>query len=162
MKYIIAIDPGKSGGIGVKTELLHYVLPMPATQGDVLTCLREIAKVAINAQRELIAYLEQVGGFCGNGQPGSAMFKFGEGFGFLKGCLQTLQIPIRLVKPRQWQKPLGLGTAASCKSKTVWKNKLKSCAQRLYPDLTVTLATADALLILDYAIRQEEGNGGQP
>jgi len=30
-----------------------------------------------------------------------------------------------------------------------WKNKLKAEAQRLYPDIKVTLKTADALLILE-------------
>ena len=32
---------------------------------------------------------------------------------------------------------------------TQWKNKLKAEAQRLFPDIRVTLKTADALLILE-------------
>jgi hypothetical protein len=34
-----------------------------------------------------------------------------------------------------------------------WKRKLKEEAQRLFPNMDVTLKTADALLILEYAIR---------
>ena len=46
------------------------------------------------------------------------------------------------------QKHIGVGTRGGM-SKTEWKNKLKSEAQRRYPDQTVTLATADGLLIMD-------------
>jgi hypothetical protein len=34
---------------------------------------------------------------------------------------------------------------------------LKSEAQRRYPDQAVTLATADALLMMDYALSEEGG-----
>jgi hypothetical protein len=56
-----------------------------------------------------------------------------------------------MVRPQTWQKNLGIGTSRTCASKTEWKNKLKALAQRKFPDAKVTLATADALLILDYA-----------
>ena len=103
---------------------------------------------------ECVCVLEQVGGFVGKGQPGSAMFKFGEHFGFIKGVVQTLGIKLVLVRPQTWQKDFGLGTAANCASKSDWKNKLKAEAQRRFPHLPVTLATADALLILEWHLRQ--------
>jgi len=62
-------------------------------------------------------------------------------------------VRVELVRPQKWQKALGLGSASGCASKTEWKNKLKAAAQRLYPHLKPTLATADALLILDFARR---------
>jgi hypothetical protein len=40
-------------------------------------------------------------------------------------------------------------------SKTEWKNKLKSEAQRLYPNQKITLANADAALIFRHADLQE-------
>jgi hypothetical protein len=46
----------------------------------------------------------------------------------------------------------GLGTASRCASKSEWKNKLKAEAQRRFPDLKVTLKTADALLILEWVL----------
>lgn len=58
-----------------------------------------------------------------------------------------------LVRPQVWQKVFNLGTAASCASKSEWKNKLKAEAQRRFPHLPVTLATADALLILEWRLR---------
>jgi len=42
-------------------------------------------------------------------------------------------------------------------AKRDWKNKLKAMAQRLFPGARVTLDTADALLLLEYAMRREGG-----
>ena len=102
------------------------------------------------------AVMEQVGGYIrprgkdGGAQPGSAMFNFGEGFGFLRGVLMGLGIPLRMVRPQEWQKQLCLGAPAD---KSARKRALKSKAQELYPGLKPTLKTCDALLILDWANR---------
>lgn len=103
--------------------------------------------------------LEEVNGFAGKAQPGSAMFKFGEGYGFLKGVVQALGIKLELVRPQVWQKAFSLGTAARCASKSEWKNKLKAEAQRRFPKLPVTLATADALLILEWSMGRKRTDG---
>lgn len=147
MKTIIAIDPGASGGIAVSGSGPVKAFKMPATQGDIVNHIRDIW----SSTDSCVCYLEQVGGFIGKKQPGSAMFKFGEGFGFVKGVLATLGIKTIMVRPQEWQKHFSLGTCKSCPSKTIWKNKLKSEAQRRFPELDVTLATSDALLILEYA-----------
>ena len=126
-------------------------LPMPATPGDVIALLRMIKGASDRSGAETVCVLEAVGGYVGVRQPGSAMFKFGENSGFMKGVVQTLGIKLVLVRPQTWQKAFGLGTASGCASKTVWKNKLKAEAQRRFPHLTVTLKTADALLILEWA-----------
>lgn len=155
---IISIDPGASGGIAISGQTT-VCQSMPETQGDILDTLR-----AIKAEwpGEVVCYLEQVGGFAGAGQPGSAMFKFGENFGFLKGVVQTLGIRLVLVRPQAWQKWFSLGTASACASKSEWKNKLKAEAQRRFPSNVVTLKTADALLILDYALSAEKSAAQQP
>ena len=125
---------------------------MPETQGDLLALVREIKIASAVEAGELVCVLEEVSGFAGKAQPGSAMFRFGEHFGFVKGVIQTLEIRLVLVRPQVWQKGFGLGTASSCASKTEWKNKLKAEAQRRFPHLNVTLKTADALLILEHSI----------
>ncbi len=150
----IAIDPGASGGIAWSQNGQRVqALVMPATEGDLVQLLRS---VVVDASAT-VAMVEEVGGYIGKAQPGSAAFKFGRNFGFILGALQTLGIRVELVRPQKWQKALGLGSASACASKTEWKNKLKACAQRLYPELKPTLATADALLILDYATRTAPG-----
>ena len=145
----VAIDPGLSGGLAYKRDgQPAQAVAMPATEGDLVNVLRDIAEEA----DEVVAIVEEVGGYIGKAQPGSSAFKFGRNFGFILGVLQTLGVRVELVRPQKWQKTLSLGSASGCASKTEWKNKLKAVAQRLYPHLKLTLATADALLILDYAL----------
>jgi len=155
VKIIAAIDPGASGGIAFRSRDTHVLaFPMPATEGDILSIITMANRDAVQAGYERIAYIEEVSGFCGVGQPGSAMFKFGRYFGFLIGVFQTLGWRIELVKPQKWQKSFGLGTKALAGGKTAWKNKLKAAAQRMYPYLSATLKTCDALLLLEYARNQ--------
>ncbi len=146
---ILCVDPGASGGIAVQDGDDVQAIKMPDTEGDILAFIKSVTVDFPGMERT--AYMEEVSGFCGEEQPGSAMFKFGRGYGFLLGVLQTLGWTIKLVKPQQWQKSLSLGTKAAAGGKTAWKNKLKATGQRLYPKLKVTLSTADALLLLHYA-----------
>ena len=148
-KELIAIDPGKSGGIAWKMAYGARAVPMPATEPDISQKLKEIY-YHLDKPTVLI---EEVGGYIGSPQPGSAMFTFGRNFGFLLGVLTCLSARIVLVRPQKWQGFLGLGTSDG--NRTKWKNKLKSKAQNLYPDLDVTLAISDALLILEYGRKTE-------
>ncbi len=125
---------------------------MPKTEGDRLALVREIRDAAVAEGQEVVCVMEEVSGYAGKAQPGSAMFRFGEHFGFLKGIIQALEVRLVLVRPQVWQRGFGLGTASACASKTIWKNKLKAEAQRRFPHLNVTLKTADALLILEHAL----------
>jgi len=124
---------------------------MPTTEGDIVEALGVI--IARNPQG-LVAYVEEVGGYCGAAMPGSAMFNFGRNFGFILGVLAARGIRVELVKPQKWQKHFGLGTVKESGGKTPWKNKLKAKAQQLFPHLDITLKTADALLILEYGGKQ--------
>ena len=146
---VLGIDPGVSGGLAYwrKGEPIQ-AFAMPETEGDQIELIRELV-----APGDAIAFVEQVGGYTGKGQPGSAMFKFGRSFGFTLGVLQTLDVRVELVQPQKWQKPLGLGTASSCVTRSEWKAKLRACAQRLYPKLKPTLSTSDAILILEYGLK---------
>lgn len=151
MKTIITVDPGKSGGLVCKSDDQPVLaVPMPATEGDLVQLLHQW----VTHPRETIAVVEEVGGFVGKAQPGSRMFAFGRGFGFLLGVLQSMGVRVELVRPQKWQKALGLGSAGDCASATIWKNKLKAQAQRLHPGINVTLAVSDALLLLEYAVRR--------
>lgn len=157
MKTLIVIDPGASGGIAYRRDGQPTdAVRMPPTEGDLVNLLREITPDPANT----VAFVEEVGGYIGKAQPASSAFKFGRNFGFLLGVLQTLGIRVELVRPQKWQKALGVGHASSCTSKTEWKNKLKAQAQRLYPQIKPTLATSDALLILEYAVRASRGPCG--
>jgi hypothetical protein len=118
---------------------------MPETDGDCNDLIGECS----NGQNA-VCYIEKVGGYiAGNKCPGSAMFNFGHGRGVLIGCLLARCLRIIEPTPQQWQKWLQIGTIGGD------KNKLKAEAQRRFPRLKVTLKTADALLMLDYAIAKE-------
>ena len=145
-RKIIAIDPGKEGGIVVfsldKNEFVE-VIHMPETPQFLEEFLNKY-------KNNSICYLEKVGGIPGQGGA-SSMFNFGKGFGHLEMALLCRKIPTVEVTPQKWQKALQLGVKGK-KSNTDWKNKLKAKAQQLFPYVgKITLATSDALLILEYA-----------
>jgi hypothetical protein len=145
LETIIAIDPGKNGGIAVFDVVRRKIVSlvkMPDTPTDILNFL---TPYAVNS----VCYLEKVGGLPGMG--GSAMFNFGKGYGHIEMALLANKIKTVTVTPQRWQKTLQLGTKGN-KSTTEWKNKLKAKAQQLYPEVEkITLATSDALLILEHA-----------
>lgn len=146
MKVIISIDPGQAGGIAVYdavNDRLMEVVAMPATPLELLSFLSKYGG------EETICYLERVGGIPGMGA--SAMFNFGKGFGHIEMALLSSGIKVVEVTPQKWQKVLQLGAKGNSTT-SQWKNRLKTKAQQLFPNVKkITLATADALLILEYA-----------
>lgn len=141
---LLAIDPGQAGGMAWTDEGSQGSMKMPATETDVAT--------ELSAFDGFTVYMEKIHTMPKQGIASAG--KFMEGYGFLKGVCAAKRLRLVLVTPQAWQKALGLGTSGTM-SKTQWKNKLKAEAQRLYPREKVTLATADALLILEYARRVE-------
>ena len=87
-------------------------------------------------------------------------FKFGRSYGFLRGCLIASGVPFEEVSPQRWQRALGVTPRHKGESKAQWKNRLKAVAQQLFPRETVTLATADAILLAIYCQRKHEGTLG--
>lgn len=155
MKTIVAIDPGASGGIAYRLDISPEKVisfAMPETEGDILNHLCDISEASLDPCGA-IAIVEKVGGFIkGRPAPGSTMFNFGRGFGYIMGVLMALHYRVELVTPQKWQKELSLGKSDG--DKTAWKNKLKAEAQRLFPEQKVTLSTADALLLLEFGMRK--------
>lgn len=152
---LLAIDPGAHGALAIRWQD-HSVTTHPFTsESDLLDTLKDIYSYVENEQQTVTAYIEQVGGYIGKAQPGSAMFNFGRNFGFILGTCQALGFKIHLVTPAKWQKQYPTRTTKT-QNATQHKRELKDHAARLYPSLKPTLATADALLILDYAIHQQQ------
>ena len=144
---IIAIDPGASGSVCYYDGNSVRAHNMPETVGDLIEFFRTIDK-------DTVVVMEEVSGFIGKPHPGSRMFNFGLGYGQLQGVIQTLGFRLELVRPLKWQKALGLHRRKGM-TPSEWKRKLRAEAQRLYPDIKVTLKTADALLILEYQRRKK-------
>jgi hypothetical protein len=148
-KIIIAIDPGANGGMAVQWRDGKVTAFTFKSQSDWCEEIDGILDHGGIIHRTLVCYIEKVGGYVGGkGAPGSSMFNFGHGVGFMEGYIHALEVPTTLIRPQEWQKRLSLGTSKSHASKTKWKNHLKDAASRLFPEIKVTLKTADALLIL--------------
>lgn len=170
MKTIIAIDPGKNGGIAWESENNRACcVSMPDTEGDLIKLIKQfgIELYEINSEDgnliastkipvDCIFYLENIVMFAGRKMPGSHAITYGGNWGFIKGAIQMSGSPLHIVQCKAWQKFHSLGTKGES-SDSEWKNKLKAKAQQLYPHLDITLKTADALLILAYAKALEMG-----
>lgn len=151
MKTYIACDPGKSGAFAriiVPQEGAHHIetWDMPETEKDLLDLVKELAKGI-----DVKGMLERVNGM--PGQSGVAMFTFGRGYGNIRMALISAGIPFDDVSPQKWQAYLGIPKKKKLEKKTTHKNRLKAKAQELYPNVKVTLANADALLIATYLLR---------
>ena len=136
----IGIDPGQSGGMAC----LHYTgfvyghTKMPETERDTFDWLAQFA------DSECFAVIEAVHSMPKQGV--SSSFKFGQSYGFLRGCLIGSGMSFEQVTPQKWQKMM------SCMTKGD-KNVSKAKAQQLLPTLKITHATADALLLAAYAMQ---------
>jgi hypothetical protein len=142
---LLAIDPGKSGGIAyIDSDLSVHALPMPDTARDLYRTLKIIAA------EPSTCFLEEIPMFRGKMNYRSTAVLF-RNLGQIEGVLSGLGSRIEYLKPQYWQRVLMLGESASYGKR--WKTHLKAQAQALFPQLQVTLKTADALLILEAGLR---------
>ena len=140
MNYL-AIDPGAAGGIAYDAEPgIVEAIPMPDTVVDLADVLRHLKTKGCTT-----AFLEEIPKFAGPN--GSSMIKLGIRYGEVRGILAAFCCRVVEFPPKTWQKTLGLGVKKTYGTR--WKAHLKERAQALYPHLSVTLKTADALLILE-------------
>lgn len=144
IRGLIAFDPGASGGwawqepYGESVETYSF-----KTEADLLEFL-----IPINPAGYL-AVVEDVPAFVASATSNASSFKLGYNFGFIIGALRAKRFPVELVKPKVWQK--GLRGLKPKMGYTDRKRAIKDNASRLYPDVKITNATADAVMILDWA-----------
>jgi hypothetical protein len=145
-KYYIGVDPGKSGAICAINS-----------NGDACVVVKTDksyekiwSKLLWYGIHDCEAVVESVNSMPGQGV--ASTFKFGESFGMLLGLMTASGIPFEKVRPAVWCKELGLKREKG-ESNTDWKNRHKQLAQKIFPDVDITHATADALLIAEYCRR---------
>ncbi len=142
---VVGIDPGKKGGAAL----------LEVGTGELIDCFpfRTLDMAADGfaewrAKYSIVQVLiEHVHAYPGQGVVSA--FTFGDNFGGWKGILAANKYrgqKLKFVEPRTWQKALGR-TLPGHIQKTAHKNALKDIAAELYPQIKVTLATCDALLI---------------
>jgi len=153
---LIGIDPGKSGGIAWCSQRSSVAaVAMPATEGDLWNLVNHLGSYSDGAR----ALLEKLGAMPRDKETGRAkqspttMLTMGQNYGLIRMALVAAGIAFDEILPRQWQQQLGL--MGGTKNRTEKKNRHKQRAQNLHPNLKVTHATADALLILEVLRRRE-------
>lgn len=141
----IGIDPGQSGGFVCLEEngFVGGCTKSPDTERDIFDWLE-----GFTDKDNSIAMIEAVHSMPKQGV--SSSFKFGQNYGFLRGCLIGLEVPFDQVTPQRWMKAMGCMSGGD-------KNKTKAKAQQLFPGVKVTHAIADALLIAEYCRRLRLG-----
>lgn len=163
-RIFAGIDPGWSGGIAlIASDGGVKLIPMPDTEDGMLMVAMALKDLGILEGIESSVYIEKVGGFIGtrpgggehrNLASGHSMFKFGHAYGAIRMACVAAGLPPREVTPQTWQKALGIRPKEKGESQASHKRRIKEKAGELFPTAKVTLKTADALCIAEYARRQ--------
>ena len=145
MKAFIGVDPGMSGGYALACDSIDDIQLFPwEDESSFIAHLKEI-----KANPDFIsveAAVELVPPFVGKMIPSSSSFKLGYNYGFINGTIRTLEIPLTLIRPQEWQKSLGGLQGLSSPKR---KKALRDHANRFFPTVKgMTLKTCDAALIL--------------
>jgi hypothetical protein len=144
----IAIDPGASGGVAIyKNKGETKAMPLGSMNADALYQMTIEADIPADTMTVVI---EDVPKFAGRMIPSSSTATLHFGYGYLCGHFEARGFRVIKVPPQAWQKTIGIGKKGDLSS-AQWKRKLRDEAQRRYPSIKVSLATADALLLLDHA-----------
>jgi hypothetical protein len=137
----LGFDPGGSGGFAVVDHEGKYVHAQKygdLTERDIW----DAVKVYTLGDDVGLVMCEAVHSMPKQGVASS--FKFGASYGFLRGILAASAVRYEFVSPQKWQGKIGCRSGGD-------KNKTKAAAQQRHPGHRITHATADALLIAEYA-----------
>lgn len=185
----IGVDPGESGGIVAIWGDTIVTTPMLESEGAICNWLTRLKRLVLRKHTQqahkgnalgqpLIACIEEQqprptyftdnGGQKTHSILRSTCILYGN-YRMMVGILTALDIQVEKVLPRKWQKEIQAPTKLKTDSQHDWKKKLKTFAETLYPEIKVTLAISDALLLCEYCIlkygtipnQQETPNGTQ-
>ena len=141
MKPVLAIDPGKTGGLAIMDEdgiVTAERMPILGMT-DIVDRLIEIKK----DHKGITCILEKTGTYV-KGNSGTSAATFARHCGNLEAALYAIGISFVQIAPSVWMRKLG----TMPKLKKARKAKIKNEMACLYPGIKVTLNTADALGIL--------------
>ena len=160
---VLGIDPGSSGAYCLLFPASRDVIFKPTSNDPVDTyAWLEWIK---NNNNLAICMIEEVHAI--QGSSAKATFNFGGNVREVNLIPRLVQIPIDKVRPKEWQKFIGLvtpthlsGPANASKRKTYIKKEVATIASRLYPTAELKGpkgglldGRSDALMIAHYAAR---------
>lgn len=159
----VGIDPGANGGIaairdyGSGEPLSVAAWKMPPTERDLWNLLSKLppgqqyAVIEGQSPRPTAVFDRRLNSWR-NTILKSTCLLWGN-YCQLRAMLIAAGIRFEEAVPRTWQTALKISPKKKDEAPGKWKNRLKAKAQQLFPDVTVTLATADALLLAEYCRR---------
>lgn len=135
---VLGVDPGMSGATVALTRSgkVEGIIKHSETPCEVARFIRLRRKAVV------FAVLEKVHSMPRQGVRSS--FTFGTSFGLSLGCFWSHRIRFKEETPQKWQGFMKCRTGGD-------KNISKKAAEKLFPGMKITHATADALLIAEYA-----------
>lgn len=151
----IGIDPGAAGGLAWIENGRIRCTSMPHVTDALWKWFQRWTN---RPELRPIALVELVGGYVrgaemkgdnGGAANGSRMFQFGRQYGEVLMGLTAAGISYKTVAPATWQASLFLKKTRD-EASDDHKRRMADDARRRYPDLHVTLSTADAVLICTY------------
>lgn len=158
-RYIyLGIDPGKSGGFAYQYRGTITASKMPDSMLEFRDSLQKLLDIS---NTKIICWLEHVWGYLpvkgiardlktGGNSNAMRMFEFGRNYGSIETVLNLMGITYQTIRPHLWQRALGLPRVADKGDrKRCWRDK----ANKLFPGINATLATADAILLSEFAKR---------
>lgn len=150
---VIGIDPGSSGGMAVKRDGEYMkVYKMPKELKD----LTELFNHYKDISDKVIVFIEKVQ-LRHDDMGGGKAFRIQEmlmNFQRLKDLIEFAEIPYIQVHPMSWQSFLKLRRKGE--EKPDRKNRYKSFAQTLYPEVRATLWNSDAMLLVRFGLKKIE------
>jgi Holliday junction resolvasome RuvABC endonuclease subunit len=141
----LGIDPGAAGGAAIISSRQIEIWGFERlTEQEIWFSLWGAIRTVTNQGNSVFAMIERLSAWPGLTSP--TAFKLGRSYGFLRGCLIASGVPFGEVHPRSWQKTMECLTKGD-------KKISRARAQQLFPKMKITHATADALLIAEFARR---------
>lgn len=146
----IGCDPGKKGAVCVLSEQGIEVLS-PLANTEFFLAIDKAKYLSELKMERIVCCIEKVHAMPKQGSV--SMFTFGEGYGWLKGVMNTMGIPFQEIPPQTWKKEFGLNSD---------KQKSVEVAKQLFPNAKLIPdgckkeqdGLAEALLMAEYARRK--------
>lgn len=157
----LGIDPGLGGGLAVLRNGQLQILKMPPTERDLWDFLYQLeGEVCAVIEQQIprpTSYFDKETGRWRASILKSTCLLYGS-YMSLRAMLIAADIRFEETPPKRWQKALSIPPKKRGESLVQWKNRLKAKGQQLYPSTKVTLAVADAILLVEYC-RRQNGRG---
>jgi hypothetical protein len=151
---ILAVDPGLSGALAFYFPTVDAItaedMPVAAGNVDAATITARIAQMKPD-----LAIVELVASRPGQGV--ASVFKFGCGFGMVRGVIAASGVPLHLVTPGKWKRHFGLDAD---------KEKARALALRFWPTRSELFGRkkdhgrSEAALLARYAAERIVNGGG--